>query len=169
MMRFSPSSQKIFAMQIFFGSPDELTDCFDCGGVCLSRRPRAQRAGAEGGAAALVSSAADLYQDDNIILWVLIRGYCGDDSYFAYAESFLNNMISYQCFSAVLQVCNLSKPLVLISWKAYKQLEFAGYERVDAVTWYLARKARNEQTLKKFLSSRCGVFVPNHYSRAYRA
>ena len=40
MMRFSPSSQKIFALQIFFGSPNELTDCFDCGGVCLSRRPR---------------------------------------------------------------------------------------------------------------------------------
>ena len=57
------SSQKIFALQIFFGSPDWLTDCFDCGGVCLSRRPRAQRAGAEGGEAALGSSAADLYQD----------------------------------------------------------------------------------------------------------
>ena len=40
MMRFSPSSQKIFALQIFFGSPDGLTDCFGCGSVCLSRRPR---------------------------------------------------------------------------------------------------------------------------------
>ena len=54
MMRFSPSSQKIFAMQIFFGSPDELTDCFGCGGVCLSRRPRREApSDAEGGARAL--------------------------------------------------------------------------------------------------------------------
>ena len=36
---------------------------FQLRGVCLSRRPRAQRAGDEGGYAALVSFAADLYQD----------------------------------------------------------------------------------------------------------
>lgn len=49
-------------------------DCIDCVCVCLSRRPRAKRAGGEGGAADLASSAADLYQDCNIFLWTLFYG-----------------------------------------------------------------------------------------------
>lgn len=91
----------------------------------------------------------------------IIKGYRGDDSYFAYAEGFLNNMISYQSLSTALKVCNLGEQVVLMSEKAFMQLKFAGYELVDSATWYPARKARNEFACLKFLSSRCGAFVPD--------
>lgn len=91
----------------------------------------------------------------------IIKGYRADDSYFAYAESFLNNTISVQRLSEALKLGNLGEQVVLISEKAFEKLKFSGYEIADAATYYPLRKARNEQARIEFLSNRRGILSPD--------
>lgn len=91
----------------------------------------------------------------------IIKGYRADDSYFAYAESFLNNTISVQRLSEALKLGNLGEQVVLMSEKAFEKLKFSGYEIADAATYYPLRKARNEQARMEFLSNRRGILSPD--------
>ncbi|HIZ72009.1 MAG TPA: DUF3990 domain-containing protein [Candidatus Gallimonas intestinavium] len=91
----------------------------------------------------------------------VLKGYRADDSYFAYAESFLNNTISVQRLSEALKLGNLGEQVVLMSQKSFGQLRFLGYEAADAATYYPLRKARNEQARMEFLSNRRGVLSPD--------
>ena len=91
----------------------------------------------------------------------VIKGYRADDSYFAYAESFLNNTISVQRLSEALRLGNLGEQIVLMSQKAFAQLKFLGYEIADAAIYYPLRKARNEQARMEFLSNRSGTPMPD--------
>ncbi len=91
----------------------------------------------------------------------IIKGYRADDSYFAYAESFLNNTISVQRLSEALKLGNLGEQVVLMSEKAFEKLNFSGYEIADAATYYPLRKARNEQARMEFLSNRRGILSPD--------
>ena len=91
----------------------------------------------------------------------VIKGYRADDSYFAYAESFLSNIISVQRLSEALRLGNLGEQVVLISQKSFDQLKFLGYEIADAATYYPLRRARNEQARMEFLSNRQGTPTPD--------
>lgn len=91
----------------------------------------------------------------------IIKGYRADDSYFAYAESFLNNTISVQRLSEALKLGNLGEQVVLMSQKAFGKIRFLGYEIADAETYYHLRKARNEQARMEFLSNRRGILSPD--------
>ena len=87
----------------------------------------------------------------------VIRGYRADDSYFAYAESFLNNTIPVQRLSEALRLGNLGEQIVLKSRKAFDQIRFVGYEMADAKTHYPSRLERNMNARKEFLSNRRGT------------
>ena len=91
----------------------------------------------------------------------VIKGYRADDSYFAYAESFLSNIISVQRLSEALRLGNLGEQVVLMSQKSFGQLKFLGYEIADAATYYPLRRARNEQARMEFLSNRQGTPTPD--------
>lgn len=91
----------------------------------------------------------------------VIKGYRADDSYFAYAESFLNNTISVQRLSEALRFGNLGEQVVLMSKKAFEQLKFLGYEIAEAKTYYPLRKDRNERARMEFLSNRRGKPSPD--------
>ena len=91
----------------------------------------------------------------------VIKGYRADDSYFAYTESFLSNIISVQRLSEALRLGNLGEQVVLISQKSFDQLKFLGYEIADAATYYPLRRARNEQARMEFLSNRQGTPTPD--------
>ena len=91
----------------------------------------------------------------------VIKGYRADDSYFAYAENFLNNIISVQRLSEALRLGNLGEQVVLMSQKSFGQLKFLGYEIADAATYYPLRRARNEQARMEFLSNRQGTPTPD--------
>ena len=91
----------------------------------------------------------------------VIKGYRADDSYFAYAESFLNNTISVQRLSEALRLGNLGEQVVLMSQKSFVQLKFLGYEIADAATYYPLRRARNEQARMEFLNNRRGTPTPD--------
>ncbi|MCM1043220.1 MAG: DUF3990 domain-containing protein [Corallococcus sp.] len=91
----------------------------------------------------------------------VIKGYRADDSYFAYAESFLNNTISVQRLSEALRYGNLGEQIVLMSKQAFEQIRFVGYEIADYETYYPLRRDRNERARMEFLSNRRGRPTPN--------
>lgn len=86
----------------------------------------------------------------------IIRGYRADDSYFAYAESFLNNTISVQRLSEALRLGNLGEQVVLKSAKAFGRIRFLGYEIADSAVYYPLRQERNMNARKEFLTNRRG-------------
>lgn len=91
----------------------------------------------------------------------VIKGYRADDSYFAYAESFLNNVISVRRLSEALKLGNLGEQIVLMSRKAFESIQFLGYEIADSATYYPLRKDRNERARLEFLSNRRGSPTPD--------
>ena len=54
----------------------------------------------------------------------VIIGYRADDSYFSFAEDFINNNISVRDLSVAMQLGKLGEQIVLISKKAFNSLEF---------------------------------------------
>ena len=83
----------------------------------------------------LIENFSINYEDYDII-----KGYRADDSYFSYAESFLNNSISCQRLSEALKLGNLGEQIVIKSQKAFDRLKFLGYEIASSKEYYPLRK-----------------------------
>lgn len=91
----------------------------------------------------------------------LIKGYRADDSYFSFAESFLNNTISCQRLSQALRLGNLGEQIVLKSERSFSHIKFLGYEVAPADVYYPLRKQRNEKARLEFLSDKQGPYNPD--------
>lgn len=104
----------------------------------------------------LIENFSIPYEDYDVI-----KGYRADDSYFSYAESFLNNTISCQRLAEALKLGNLGEQIVIRSQKAFDNLKFLGYEIASADIYYPLRKQRNEKARMEFLSDKRGPFDPN--------
>ena len=96
----------------------------------------------------------------------LIVGYRADDSYFRYAESFVENTLPLRSLNQALKLGKLGLQTVLISPKAFSQIRFIDAEPVDRTIYYpkfLARdsKARKtySQEIAKSKSYRNDIFV----------
>lgn len=84
----------------------------------------------------------------------VIIGYRADDSYFSYAEDFVNNTISLRDLNRAMQLGNLGEQVVLISERSFKQIKFIGFEEVDSEEYNVKRasrdtKARNDYSEQK--------------------
>lgn len=88
----------------------------------------------------------------------VIKGYRADDSYFSYAEAFLNNTISVRRLKEALRLGDLGEQIVLVSEKAFSKIAFLGYEEAKANIYYPLRAIRNEIARKKFLDNKTGGF-----------
>ena len=73
----------------------------------------------------------------------IMIGYRADDSYFSFAEDFLNNTISLRDLSLAMQLGTLGEQIVLLSERSYKQIEFVGYEIADYREYYYKRFDRD--------------------------
>ena len=91
----------------------------------------------------------------------IIIGYRADDSYFSYAEAFLNNTISCQRLAEALKLGNLGEQVVIKSKKAFDRLKFLGYEVASADIYYPLRKERNEKARLSFFNDKQGPYNPN--------
>lgn len=78
----------------------------------------------------------------------IIIGYRADDSYFSFAQDFLNGTISYRQLNHALHLGNLGEQVVLKSRKAFDILIFCGYEKADKNIWY-PRKERRDRTARR--------------------
>jgi hypothetical protein len=70
-------------------------------------------------------------------------GYRADDSYFSFAEDFVNNTISLRDLNAAMRLGALGEQIVLLSRRSFAQIEFMGYEVADHREYYYKRAQRD--------------------------
>lgn len=87
----------------------------------------------------------------------VIKGYRADDSYFSYANGFLNNTISNRQLKEALKLGKLGEQIVLISKKAFTKITFAGYEEAESKIYYPLRKIRNEKANNDYLNRKFNI------------
>lgn len=87
----------------------------------------------------------------NVNAYDLIIGYRADDSYFDYAEAFLNNTITLEQLSRALLLGKLGEQVVIKSKFAFSRLHFDGSEVAGKDTYYALRKTRNEEANQAYL------------------
>lgn len=87
----------------------------------------------------------------NVNAFDLVTGYRADDSYFDYAESFLNNGISVEQLARAMRLGKLGEQIVLKSRFAFSKLHYEGFEVAKREQYYLLRKTRNEEADQMYL------------------
>lgn len=80
----------------------------------------------------------------------IIVGYRADDSYFSFAQDFLNGTISYRQLNQAMHLGRLGEQVVLKSRKAFDRLVFAGYEPVAREVWYPKRELRDWRARREY-------------------
>ena len=66
----------------------------------------------------------------------IVIGYRADDSYFSFAESFVQNGLPLRTLNQALRLGKLGEQTVLISEKAFENLSFEGMELADKTIYY---------------------------------
>lgn len=87
----------------------------------------------------------------NVNAYDLITGYRADDSYFDYAEAFLNNAITLEQLSMAMQLGRLGEQIVIKSKFAFSKIRFEGFEAAEKDRYYVLRKARDNEANKAYL------------------
>ena len=87
----------------------------------------------------------------NVNAYDLIIGYRADDSYFDYAEAFLNNTITVEQLSRAMRLGKLGEQIVIKSKFAFSKIRFEGYEVAEKETFYVLRKARDDAAGQMYL------------------
>ena len=82
----------------------------------------------------------------------IVIGYRADDSYFSFARDFVNNTISVRQLSKAMELGQLGKQVVIISQKAYSELNFEGFEVADRLEYFTKRKIRDEKAREEYLT-----------------
>lgn len=81
----------------------------------------------------------------NVNAFDLITGYRADDSYFDYAESFLNNGISVEQLAQAMRLGKLGEQIVIKSKFAFSRLHYEGFDVAEKESYYVLRKARDDE------------------------
>ncbi len=101
-----------------------------------------------------VAERAKKYLLDNFYVNVnafdIVRGYRADDSYFDYAEAFLNNSITVEQLYNAMMIGNLGEQVVLKSRFAFSLIQFDGCELAEKDFYYSRRKRRNDRANEQY-------------------
>lgn len=90
----------------------------------------------------------------------IVRGYRADDSYFAFARAFVNNMITTAQLEQAMRLGKLGEQIVLKSDEAFRQLRFLGKDFADASIYFAKRERRNrsaEQSFRTIVQGKAGT------------
>ena len=88
----------------------------------------------------------------NVNAYDVIIGYRADDSYFDYAESFLNNSITVEQLAKAMKLGKLGEQIVIKSQYAFSCLTYDGFEIAKKEEFYEYRKVRNDNANKMYLN-----------------
>ena len=80
----------------------------------------------------------------------IIIGYRADDSYFSFAQDFINGTISYRQLCNAMKLGKLGQQFVLKSEKAFEKITFIGYETADSEEWYAKRMNRDRAARREY-------------------
>ena len=87
----------------------------------------------------------------NVNAYDLITGYRADDSYFDFAEAFLNNTITVEQLSHAMCLGKLGEQIVLKSQFAFSKIKYEGFEVAEKDQYYVLRKSRNDEANQTYL------------------
>ena len=87
----------------------------------------------------------------NVNAYDLITGYRADDSYFDFAESFLNNGITLEQLAHAMRLGKLGEQIVIKSKFAFSKIRFEGFEVAEKNSYYVLRKARDDDANQTYL------------------
>lgn len=83
----------------------------------------------------------------------VIIGYRADDSYFSFAQDFLNGTISYRQLNNAMHLGNLGQQFVLKSKKAFDLISFIGYENASFKEWYSRKENRDKAARRDYFDT----------------
>ena len=96
----------------------------------------------------------------------VVVGYRADDSYFSFAESFVQNGLSLRSLNEALRLGKLGAQKVLVSERAFEKLSFIDAEFVDKAIYYpkfidrdLSARETYRNEIRKRLSYKDDIFV----------
>ena len=82
----------------------------------------------------------------------IVIGYRADDSYFSFAQDFLNGTISYRQLNNAMHLGKLGQQFVLKSEKAFERVVFEGYEIAESKEWYVKKMLRDKSARREYFS-----------------
>ena len=88
----------------------------------------------------------------NYSVYDVIIGYRADDSYFSFAQDFINGTISYRQLNNAMHLGKLGQQFVLKSKKAFEQICFLGYEVAKRDEWFAKKELRDKTARREYFS-----------------
>lgn len=95
----------------------------------------------------LLANFAVDYENYDVII-----GYRADDSYFSFAQDFINGTISYRQLNNAMHLGRLGQQFVLKSENAFDQILFVGSEAVESDEWYARKMLRDKTARREYYS-----------------
>lgn len=83
----------------------------------------------------------------------VIIGYRADDSYFSFAQDFLNGTISYRQLNNAMHLGNLGQQFVLKSKKAFEEIKYVGNEIALSNKWYSKKENRDKAARRDYFDT----------------
>ena len=80
----------------------------------------------------------------------IITGYRADDSYFSFAQDFINGAISVRQLGNAMKLGNLGTQFVLKSKKAFNAIQYTGYEIAESAHWYAKKESRDKTARRQY-------------------
>ena len=96
------------------------------------------------------------YKKADCMIW-----YRADDSYFSFAQDFLNGTISYRQLSRSMHLGKLGQQFVLKSKKAFDHITFTGYEIAARTEWYTRKINRDRSARREYFNMEKNLILPD--------
>ena len=88
------------------------------------------------------------YQDRDAMI-----GYRADDSYFSFAQDFINGTISYRQLNNAMHLGKLGQQFVLKSQTAFERIQFLDYEVASSQEWYTQKTQRDKAARRQYFDT----------------
>lgn len=95
----------------------------------------------------LLANFAAPYEDYDAII-----GHRADDSYFSFAQDFINGTISYRQLNNAMHLGKLGQQFVLKSKKAFERIKFTGSELAESKEWYVKKLLRDQTARREYFN-----------------
>lgn len=80
----------------------------------------------------------------------IMIGYRADDSYFSFAQDFINGTISLRQLDRAMHLGELGEQFVLKSERAFDAVDFVGYEIAEHDEWYARKMGRDRAARRQY-------------------
>lgn len=87
-------------------------------------------------------------------------GYRADDSYFSFAQDFLNGTISYRQLNQAMHLGKLGQQFVLKNRQAFDRVTYTGYEFARRAEWYSKKMNRDRAARRDYFNMEKNLILP---------